>query len=224
MFIGTRRRKRWRKDENVSGNLQPFDMDPGSVIPDLIRDRGDGRGAGTWTPDQVRDDGRGARTWTPGQARGDGLLTGPGFVRRLFRHSNPCACTSRGQGPLLQRGERLSPRERLVAAMPGFFRLHSVIPAKAEPAPDSIRGIHVHRDETAEDDPEISKPIDSFTRAGGKIWLRTPSPAPATLPATSRSDCPIRMPVAGSIPSFLHYELDTLLHFLYISIQTGMAR
>ena len=29
VFIGRRRRKRWRKDENVSGNLQPFDMDPG---------------------------------------------------------------------------------------------------------------------------------------------------------------------------------------------------
>ena len=73
-------------------------MDPGSVIPDLIRDRGDGRGA---------------RTWTPDQARGDGLLKDPGFVRTF-----------------------------------------SVIPAKAEPAPDSIRGIHVHRDETAEEFPE----------------------------------------------------------------------
>jgi hypothetical protein len=26
----------------LPGNLQPFEMDPGSVIPDLIRDRGDG--------------------------------------------------------------------------------------------------------------------------------------------------------------------------------------
>jgi hypothetical protein len=139
----------------------------GTWTPDQVRDDGrgagtwtpgqardDGRGARTWTPDQARGDGRGARTWTPDQARGDGLLKDPGFVRRLFRHSNPCACTSRGQGPLLQRCGRLSLWERLVAAMPGFFRLHSVIPAKAEPAPDSIRGIHVYRDETAEEFPE----------------------------------------------------------------------
>jgi hypothetical protein len=110
--------------------------------------------------------------------------------------------------------------------MPGFFRLHSVIPAKAEPAPDSIRGIHVHRDETAEDDPEISKPIDRFVHT--RWWQ---NPAQDAIPSTRHASrnfsiglCPIRMPVAGSIPSFLHYELDTLLHFLYISIQTGMAR
>jgi hypothetical protein len=30
------------KGRNISGDLQPIDMDPGSVIPDLIRDRGDG--------------------------------------------------------------------------------------------------------------------------------------------------------------------------------------
>jgi hypothetical protein len=30
MFIGTRRRKTLRKGQNVSGDLQPFDMDPGS--------------------------------------------------------------------------------------------------------------------------------------------------------------------------------------------------
>jgi len=32
--------RNWKLE--ISGNLQPFDMDPGSVIPDLIRDRGDG--------------------------------------------------------------------------------------------------------------------------------------------------------------------------------------
>jgi hypothetical protein len=42
MFIGTRRRKNFRKEKNISGHLQPIEMDPGSVIPDLIRDRGDG--------------------------------------------------------------------------------------------------------------------------------------------------------------------------------------
>jgi hypothetical protein len=41
MFIGTRRRKNFRKERKVSGDLQPIDMDPGSVIP---------------VPDQVRDD------------------------------------------------------------------------------------------------------------------------------------------------------------------------
>jgi len=30
MFIGTRRRKNFRKLQNISGDLQPFDMDPGS--------------------------------------------------------------------------------------------------------------------------------------------------------------------------------------------------
>jgi hypothetical protein len=29
-FIGTRRRKNFRKGRNVSGDLQPFNMDPGS--------------------------------------------------------------------------------------------------------------------------------------------------------------------------------------------------
>jgi hypothetical protein len=42
MFIGTRRRKNFRKGKNISGDLQPIEMDPGSVISDLIRDRGDG--------------------------------------------------------------------------------------------------------------------------------------------------------------------------------------
>jgi hypothetical protein len=67
-------------------------------------------------------------TWTPGQARGDGI--GAGHSPRL-RHP----------------GLDLSlPRSAL--------RPFSVIPAKAEPAPDSIRGIHVHRNETAEGLPE----------------------------------------------------------------------
>jgi hypothetical protein len=29
------------KNRNISVHLPPFEMDPGSVIPDLIRDRGD---------------------------------------------------------------------------------------------------------------------------------------------------------------------------------------
>jgi hypothetical protein len=57
MFIGTRRRKNFRKGQNISGHLQSFNMDPGSVIPDLIRDRG------------------------------DGLLKKPGHVRPQVRHS-----------------------------------------------------------------------------------------------------------------------------------------
>jgi hypothetical protein len=44
MFIGTRRRKTRRKRQNISGDLLPINMDPGSVIP---------------VPDQVRDDGSG---------------------------------------------------------------------------------------------------------------------------------------------------------------------
>jgi hypothetical protein len=57
MFIGTRRRKTLRKGRNICGDLQPIntdpgswpgvtgeegETDPGSVIPDLIRNRGDG--------------------------------------------------------------------------------------------------------------------------------------------------------------------------------------
>jgi hypothetical protein len=30
MFLGTRRLKPLRKGQNISGDLQPFDMDPGS--------------------------------------------------------------------------------------------------------------------------------------------------------------------------------------------------
>jgi hypothetical protein len=81
-------------------------MDPGSVIPDLIRDRGDGllkesgsspaffRHSGL-DPESIlsqRDGGRVAgsggmspvtfrrSTWTPGQARGDGLLKESGSL------------------------------------------------------------------------------------------------------------------------------------------------
>jgi hypothetical protein len=53
MFIGTRRRKRCRKDRktlrkdrNISGHLQPINMDPGSS-PGVT---GEG---GTWTPDRA---------------------------------------------------------------------------------------------------------------------------------------------------------------------------
>jgi hypothetical protein len=73
-------------------------------------------------------------TWTPDQGR------------HFFRHSNPCASNSRGQRPLPQRCGRWSAWERIVAAMSGFVRPHSVIPAKA--------GIHVLRNETAEELPE----------------------------------------------------------------------
>jgi hypothetical protein len=46
MFIGTRRRKSAGKNRNISGDLQPIDMDPGSVIPvpDRVRDDGPGTG------------------------------------------------------------------------------------------------------------------------------------------------------------------------------------
>jgi hypothetical protein len=89
-------------------------MDPGSVIPDLIRDRGDEllKQPGFVRPHSVipdlirnpcssgRDSGRlpgkvkmspatfSRSAWTPDQGR------------HFFRHSNPCASTSRGQGPL----------------------------------------------------------------------------------------------------------------------------
>jgi hypothetical protein len=46
-------------------------------------------------------------------------------------------------------------------------RPFSVIPAKAEPALDSIRGIHVHRDDTTEDLPEGGK-ISSATFSRSK--------------------------------------------------------
>ena len=56
MFIGTRRRKTLRKGQNISGDLQPIKMDPGSVIPDLIRDRDDG--SGTWVTGEEQAGGR----------------------------------------------------------------------------------------------------------------------------------------------------------------------
>jgi hypothetical protein len=72
---------------SAPGNLQPFDMDTGSVIPDLIRDRGDGR-RGEHGP-RVESGMTGAEgtgfvargegeKWTQGQARGDGLLKDTG--------------------------------------------------------------------------------------------------------------------------------------------------
>jgi hypothetical protein len=54
------------------------------------------------------------------------------------------------------KGPRVFARGDGLLKDPGFVRLHSVIPAKAEPALDSIRGIHVHRNETAEDSPDGS--------------------------------------------------------------------
>jgi hypothetical protein len=98
MFIGTSWRKTFRMGRNISGYLQPIKMDPGSS-PGVTEEEGN-MDPGSVIPDLIRD-------------RGDGLLKEP-----------------------------------------GFFRPHSVIPAEAEPAPDSIRGIHVHRNETAEEFPE----------------------------------------------------------------------
>jgi hypothetical protein len=62
---------------------------------------------------------------------------------------------------------------------PGFVRPFSVIPAKAEPALDSIRGIHVHRNETAEMLPE------------GEEYLRCPSDLRSCheITFTSNADC-----------------------------------
>jgi hypothetical protein len=55
-----------------------------------------------------------------------------------------------------------------------FVRPFSVIPAKAEPALDSIRGIHVHRNETAEDYPEGAKYLrrPSADQNGPRVMAR----------------------------------------------------
>jgi hypothetical protein len=46
MFIGTRRRKTLRKGQNVSGHIQPINMDPGSS-PGVTGEEGD-IGPGLW--------------------------------------------------------------------------------------------------------------------------------------------------------------------------------
>jgi hypothetical protein len=58
--------------------------------------------------------------------------------------------TSRGQRPLPHS------RPRSFPCGSDSSGPYSVIPAKAEPALDSIRGIHVHRNETAEEFPEAA--------------------------------------------------------------------
>jgi hypothetical protein len=111
MFIGTRRRKTPRKGQNISGHLQPIDMDPGSI------------------------------------ARGDELLRQPGFVRP-----------------------------------------HSVIPAEAEPAPDSIRGILLERTFSP---PPGSRPFIGFPMRMHLPLACLKNSAPSSVPAIPKSlACP----------------------------------
>jgi hypothetical protein len=153
MFIGKRQRKTPRKGQNVSGPLQPIDMDPRSspgvtacwrtpdssgLIPSFLRKQ-ESMFIGTRRRKRCRKGAKCLRWPSADQnrprVRHPGLDPGPGWrpaEEPRIRH------------PGLDPG----PGCRALND-PGFVRPHSVIPAKA--------GIHVHRNETTEALPERGK-------------------------------------------------------------------